>query len=400
MLRGIFTCILLMSVAQAQSLQSIIELTLEQHASLKSIENRLSAVDDAITVSQTFANPELSFGISDIQLNDSFERSLEPMQTTSISFKQKIPYFGKRDAAQAQLEARKNVLNYTLNDAQVKLVEYIKLTAYAIYKTDEQLKINDEVIKTLEQSIELHNTYSTTNDTSHMQMMSAELSITQYKSKKSRLQSMRKGFYAQLSYLASSEVTSVEMEKLHVNRPIALSEYEKNLEQNRGYKIKSAKLNVAKKNIHVNELSSNIDPFVKVGYYYREAYENYVNISFGASLPIYGRETSTTEASRKEALATSFEKADYLAKIQSDLHGIYAQLQDAFTTHSIITKESLPQLEHMFELSEASIKSGANLSQYLTLIEKKLFLEEQRIGAISAYYSAKASIAALIGEQQ
>ncbi len=399
-MRAVFTCIFLISAVQAQSLQSIIEHTLEQHASLKSIEKRLSVLDDAITVSQAFTNPELSFGISDIQLNNPLERSLEPMQTTSISFKQKIPYFGKRDAAQAQLEARKNVLNYTLEDAEVKLVERIKLAAYAIYKTDAQLKINDNVIRALEQSIELHNAYSSVNDTSHMQMMSAELSITQYKSKKSRLQSMRKRLYAQLRYLASSKVTNLELDNLHVNRPVALSEYEKHLEQNRGYKVKSAKLNVANKNIHVNELSSNIDPFVKVGYYYREAYEDYVNISFGAAIPIYGREASVTEASRKEALAVSFEKADYLAKMQSDLHSVYAQLQDAFTTYSIITKESLSQLEHMFELSEASIKSGANLSQYLILIEKKLFLEEQRIGAISAYHSAKASIAALLGERQ
>ncbi len=45
--------------------------------------------------------------MSDIQLRDISNRSLEPMQYTALNVNQKIPYFGKRDAASQKIEAQK-----------------------------------------------------------------------------------------------------------------------------------------------------------------------------------------------------------------------------------------------------------------------------------------------------
>ena len=96
-------------LVSATSLSTLIESAKANHTSLDAIQKRLSAVDNEYEVSRNFTDPELSLSVSDIQLNDATNRSIEPMQYTALNLKQKIPYFGKRDAASKKVDAKKNM---------------------------------------------------------------------------------------------------------------------------------------------------------------------------------------------------------------------------------------------------------------------------------------------------
>jgi len=395
----IFVLLTMVTLLKAEQLDTIITNTLLQHASLKSIEQRINMLDDAMASSQLFTNPELSFGMNDIGLADPLNRSVEPMQTTSLSLKQKIPYFGKRQALHEVLQARQKVLYDSLEAAEVALVEQIKLNAYAIWEHDADLKVVEDLIKTLEQSMELQAVYSRTNETSHMQMMIAELGLSQLKIKKSNLQRSRQALLARLSYLADTEIGTLNLD-LHVQALTPLQRYEEQLYNNRTFHVKQALLAQAKKSVKVAQLTRYSDPVVQVAYHYREAFGDYVNISVGMALPIYGRETHDIQTAQKKVLEASFVETDWRSKIRTQLKEQYAQLQDAYTVQHIIADETLPQIEHMLELADAAIRNGADMSDYLELIERKLALDEQRIGAIARYYSVQAKIGALIGEKK
>ncbi len=380
------------------SLSSLIENAKATHTSLSAIEKRLSAVDNEIEVARNFADPELSLSISDIQFGDPTNRSLEPMQYTALNFKQKIPYFGKRDASSKRVEAKKQKLGFTLQEAKVKLIESIKITAYSIWQVEEQLKITDEYIKLTRQNIELYTAYTTSDTKAHMGIMSAELSLSQLKIKQSKLQGFLDGLYKRVSYLSAMDIKSVEL-SMEVKRPKELIYYLEATPKNSAYKVKEAIVKEAQADIKIKELASNVDPFVQVGYYYREAYEDYVSVNVGFSLPIYGTQSSNEEASRKLSLATKSEVVDFKNSLKSKIGEQYAALQDSYRVYNIIEKESLPQIEHMFDLTNTSIKSGSELFIYIDLIAKKLLLDEQSIQAVGAYYKATASLDALIGEQ-
>ncbi len=399
-MRGIFlTLLTVTTLLKAEQLDAIIANTLLQHASLKSIEQRMNTLDDAMAKAELFNNPEVILGINDLLLTDPLNRSVEPMQTTTLALKQKIPYFGKRQAMHEVLQARKDVIYHSLEAAEVALVKAIKLTAYAIWEHDADLKIIDDLLKTLEQSMELQAVYSRTNETSHMQMMIAELSLSQLKIKKSKLESTRHALLARLSYLADADIATLDLD-LHVTVLTPLQVYEEQLENNRDYHVKKAQLMQAKKEVRIAKLARQSDVTLGVAYHYRAAFDDYVNISMGMTLPIYGRETHDIEASQKKVLEASFVEADWWSQIRAQLQTHYAALQDAYTVEHIITDETLPQIDHMLELADAAIRSGADMTDYLELIERKLALDEQRIGAVVRYYSAQARISALIGEKE
>ncbi len=381
----------------AATLDVIIENALASHNSLQAIQERLYAEDYEISSTRNFANPEVSFAINDIQFDDITDRAREPMQTTSINLKQKFPSFGKRDAATQRSRAQKKFIASTLEEVKVKLVEKFMITAYKIWEVDEELKIISEYIEVTKQNIELNTAYTSTNSNGHMGIMSAELTLSQLKIKKSRYRSLRKALYAKLSYLGAQTIESVELD-LAVYEPKTIEHYLSQLANNRGYVSKNSEVAVAQSNVKVQDLSGNVDPFVKVGYFYRQEFNDYMNVSFGMALPIYGSETDHTEAARKVALSKASASQDYLERLRGEMSGLYAELEDAYAIYLIINDESMPQLEHMFELTSTSVKSGKDLFVYIDLLKQKLALDEQLIKATMRFNMTEASLDAMTGE--
>ncbi|MFA6192928.1 MAG: TolC family protein [Sulfurimonas sp.] len=383
----------------AATLETLIEHAKSNHTSLQAIEQKLSAVDNEYEVSRNFANPELSLSVSDIQLKEPINRQIEPMQYSALNIKQTLPYFGKRDANSNRVSAKKQKISSTLEEAKVKLIEAIKNAAYTIWQVEEEIKITNEYIKLTNQNIDLYTSYSSRDTKSHMGIMSAELSLSQLKIKKSKFESLRDGLYKKISYLSAMDVSSVEF-SMKVEEPKNIAYYLDATNENRSYKVKKAVTEEANADIKVKELASFVDPSVQVGYYRRENFEDYLSVGVAFSLPIYGTEKSQLEASKKLSLSSQSETSDFKNFLNAEVENAYAQLQYSYKTYSIIHNDSLPQLTHMFDLTSSSIENGSDLFVYIELLQKKLALEEQGIEAAASYHKTLASLEAMIGEIQ
>lgn len=383
----------------ATSLSMLIDNAKSTHTSLEAIKQKLSALDDEYDASRNFANPELSLSVSDIQFKDVGNRSIEPMQYSAINIKQKIPYFGKRDAAGNKVNAKKEKLSLSLQEAKVKLVEAIKITAYTIWQTEEEIKITNEYIKLTNQTIDINTAYSNSDTKYNIGIMLAELNLSQLKIKKHKFESMREGLYKKISYLSAMDISSVEM-SMEIHEPKSIAYYQGAMLENSSYKVKEASTAEANADLKVKELASYIDPSIQVGYYRRESFEDYMSVGVSFSLPIYGTEKSKEEASRKMMLSSKSEMNDFKNYLSAEVEDAYAKLQYAYKEYTIINNDSMPQLGHMFDLTSASIENGSDLFVYIELLQKKLVLDEQSIDAVASYYKSMASLEAMIGELQ
>lgn len=381
----------------ATPLATLIENAKNTHISLNAIEQKLSSIDDEYDASRNFTNPELSLSVGDIQFKDPTNRSIEPMQYSSISLKQKIPYFGKRDANSEKITAKKEKLSFSLEEAKVKLIEALKTTAYSIWQIEENIKITKENIKLTDQNIDLYTSYSSSDNRSHMGIMSAELSLSELKIKKIKLESILTGLYKKVSYLSAMDVSSVEL-NMKMDRPKTLQYFQDATNQNSTYKLKEAATKEAAAELKIKELASYVDPSVQVGYYHRESFEDYLSVGIAFSLPIYGTEKSQEEASRKLLLANKSEVSDFQNSLSAEIEEAYARLLYAHKTYTIIQNDSLPKLSHMFDLTSSSIQNGADLFLYIELLQKKLSLDEQSIDAVALYFKTLASLEAMRGE--
>ena len=389
--------LLLVAVSlRAETADTLIDKALSHHDSLKAIEQRIDALDALADKSRHFADPEIALTVNDIQLDAPTDRSIEPMQFSAVNVRQKFPWFGKRDAATSQVEARKAVLFSSLEAAQAELALRIRRSVYTIAEYKAQLAVIGEYLKLAQQKIDLSTAYTTTRGSSHMGIMSAELLRAKIAIRREKLAAALKAEKARLAYLVQAPVAQVEADG-NVEPPLNESVYLDRLEQNRGYRVMLKNEKAAEADVKVSRLSENADPVLVLGYYHRESYEDYVSVTVGATLPIYGSQSDETEAARHEKLAASAAAADYRAKLTGEIKAAYAALEQAYNTYRILSDESIPLAKHMVDLGDADIRSGSDLFAYFDVLERKLGFDEERIAAKADYLRAQAQLKALMG---
>ena len=398
----IFTSVILSlslsaSLLQAESISQLIDYSFKKHPSLLAIQHRLSAMDERIAKSRNWANPELALNVNDIRFDDPTNRGLEPMQYQAVNYKQRFPWFGKIDARENFTRAQKSVIADSYDVSKVKLAEEIRTTAYTILEIKERMRIVRQYEKLTKQNIALYDAYTSTDSMSHSNSMAAELMLSRLHIRSERYKAVLKGQEAKLAYLVQRKNVSVS-DSFRISKPRSLGYYLSNLERNPAFKRTLSQSKVANANRDMKALDVNPDPFVQVGYFNRQEYEDYASVSVGFALPIFGSEKRETEAARKDALAAQSASLDYRYALESEIRVSYAKMKEAYTIYNIIQNDSLPKLQHMFELNEASIESGEDLFTYTSLLEQKLDLDEERTVAKAAYLREKAKLKSLIGE--
>ncbi len=397
-MKTLFLWLSIASFLQAQTLDALISHSMEDHGSLKSIQQRLAALDNEKEISRNFSDPEVSFTINDIQFSNPTDRTIEPMQFSSLNIKQKIPYFGKRDAQTQMVESQKRLLNMSLEDLRTELAKEIRVTAYSIWETEQGILIADSAMDIIKQTISLNEAYYVTSGNTQLALMNAGLSLSEQKIKRNSLLSQRNALYEQLSYLAGEKVENLEL-SLSVQKPKTLLFYQDKIGDSSVLHVKNAELGIQKSDLHIKELSQKIDPYIQAGYYYRQNHPDYAAITVGASLPLYGTQKESEEEAKKLLLAKRFEESDLKEKLSSQVSQLYEKLQNDYANYKILSDESMPQVEHLFDLVATSAKSKDSSLEYLAMLNRKLKLQEDIIKVTAQFYKTQASLLALTGDK-
>ncbi len=391
---------LLVLALHAVSLPELIESARAKHPSLEAIKERIAAADDAMKRAKNFDNPTLGLGINDIRLDEPSNRSLERMQTQSVTLSQKIPWFGKRDAKEAIEKAAKRVLFASLKEAEALLVARIKQSAYRLWETERLIEVTQQTMALTQQNIELFEAYTASGDSgdTHMGIMSAELMKSNLKTALKRLIAQKERILALLGYLSFRDLNEVEV-KLP-DRDTVPSE--KLLSMAKGspvIKREEAKELLESRRLELSRLASDIDPTITLGYFHRSAYEDYLSLGIGFSLPIYGSEKSELQERRALLLAQKSMVADSKKRVAAKVEELLATAEMNREIVDIIEKESIPHISHMFDLIRSDIAAGGDLYRFVDLVERKLRLDAEAISARAKHAMALAEIEAILGEQ-
>lgn len=396
-MRTILSILLLVNLVQAQSISRLVEQSLKKHPSLQTIKHRLTAMDERILKSQKWQNPDLSFTVNNIQFSDLSNRSLEPMQYEALNVTQKFPWFGKLKARKDVEEARKHLLLNSYDAAKVALALQIKITSYTVKELEARIYILRKYIQLAKQNIKLYTDTIATDSMSHAESITAELSLSKIEVRMERYSALLKVQKEKLAYLVQSKVGKID-DRLYISRLPSLKHYLSKMSNNPTYRMKDSKQKIAAANKALVDLEATPDPYVKMGYFHRNDFEDYASVTVGFAVPIYGTETLNSEIARKERLSARSDLLDYRSLLKSEIRSNYARLKEASRIYFIIQEKSLPQLSHMLELSSAAIEKGADLFTYTNILEQKLSLEEESIAVVAEYLRTKAKLKALTGE--
>ena len=385
----LFFTLLLGSTLFGITLDEIITTSLNKSPSLESINARISANKQDIELANQFSNPQLSLTTNTLD-------SDQAMSKTTLLVKQKIPFYSKRNRNQEVAMAEESVLNEKLTKAKVVLVAAIKTEACNIWELQELYKTIDEYISLTKQNIELYEAYATTTDNNHMGIMKAKLSLSDLEINKSMLNAKIYSSFSRLSYLAAFEVDELSIE-LKISQKPELQNLQNSLINNPDLAIRRSEQLKRKAEVAVADVNNYPDINLIGGYNYRENFDDFWSVGFGLTLPIYGSEDLKEQKARSMALFSKSQKSDSEISINSTLKVYFAQMKSSYEIYHIIQDDALPQVEHMFELSNSSISTGADLFKYIDVLVQKLKLEQKSINAVSSYNKAHAKISQLSG---
>lgn len=388
--------LLLAASLSAESVDELIAKGLAHHRSLKAIEQHLSAAEPLFDRSQRLDDPELSLSLSDIQFDDPLNRSIEPMQYTALTLKQRLPWFGKRHAEGVKVRAEEAQRFASLEAAKSALALHIRLRAYTVVELQRRLALIDDYLKLADQKISLSAAYTSTDNARHMAIMSAELVRSEFDVRRAKLVAALDAEKARLDYLVQAPYTTLIC-KEHIAPPPDAEHFLSQIEANRDYRIRRATLQRASAETKIATLADTPDPALSLGYYYRESHPDYVSVSVGATLPLYGGTSDGLEAARRDEMAAQSASEDYRIEVTAQIRAAYAQLRGAWHTYRILTDETLPQTAHMVDLGDAQLRSGSALFAYFGIVERRLDFEERRIIAEADYLRALARLKALTG---
>ena len=294
--------------------------------------------------------------------------------------------------------AKDEVLVLNLESSKARLVYLLKSQAYTIWELERLYNVICDYEELTKHNIDLFESYTSTSDNQHMGIMSAELALSDLRIQKSLLLSKIIASYAQLSYLSAQEITEIDYLTLEIEGIDGRSLLNKGLQNNPELLIKQKELEEKEAHLTSVDLENYPDVSLVAGYSYREKYDNFASFGIGLSLPIYGSEDAKSEEARRKVLQTRALREDTRLAVQAKFEETYEQMKSAYETYHIINDQALPQLDHMFELINASVSAGADLFKYIDILIQKLKLEQKSINAIANYNRAKAKLQALRGE--
>ena len=380
------------SSLQAISLEEIIDTALSKNPSLSVIEAKLQANKQDIEIANKFSNPQIVLSKNSLD-------SSQAMSKSTLTIQQKIPYFSKREKKKNIALAQDDIIQERLRGAKIDLVEHIKEEAYTIWELKKLKSIIDEYIKLTKRNIELYESYTSVSNNQHMGIMKAELSLSDLRVINVSLESKIYSAYSRLSYLAAFKVQNLEID-LEIEDKPKLDKLQKSLFFNSNLALQEKEVLKQLAQVKLANINRYPDFNLIAGYNYRENFDNYFNVGIGITLPIYGSEDAKEEKSRAILLSKKSKKNDTQTAIESQLEVYYSQMSTSYKIYHIINDDALPQISHMFELSNSSISIGSDLFKYIDILFQKLNLEKKSIKAIANYKRAEAKISQLKGEMR
>jgi hypothetical protein len=137
---GLILCVCL-SFGFAEDIDTLIKKAYDNSFSLKAMQKDVQINQDSVKSADSWDNPVLSAGVTDVMFDDISDRSLEPMQTQFITLSQKIPLSNIKSISKTIAEDFTTLSKLQIKDKKAQIASKITLLAYQSAIIDERLKL-------------------------------------------------------------------------------------------------------------------------------------------------------------------------------------------------------------------------------------------------------------------
>ena len=386
-------CCVLFGMSQfvhANSIENILELVKQNNFTLKAKQQEVDTSKIGIQLANTWQNPIVGFGVSDINLDHPNKRDIEAMQTQFVTYSQTIPTNGKLDLKSKIKNNDTNIKELEYKEFQQKLQSQALLYAYSLHFENQNLKIINKYLKNLEDQKELMNLLYENGKLNQSKLVSID--IKQYKQKllKQKILYNISKFKTSLVNLTYTNIDTVEISNKQINDTIDTDFV---LENHPLVAIEKEKIAQQKQQIELEKRKKISDVKLTLGYYQRENYDDYLSFNVAIPLSIQGIENlkiqkSTIEKATKEQRLRALQQ-----QIKTTIDDIKQKVFLSKQNFEMIENKMIPLNEtleqsHKIHLSTNTMQSIKIYESTNGKYELMLLANEQKMN----YFTALAQI--------
>lgn len=356
--------LLTISSMQGKTIDDVVENTFKKNHNIKALESSINVALEELNLSTKWANPILSYGLSDIQFDDIKARDKEPMQGQFIGISQVIPTGNKIDIKKKIAKNKYEISKYEMEDKKLQLKSKIYEFIFNIKVYKEKLELLEKYKSNTKKLEELLKELYKYNKANQVQILKTQIKYNELNLKIQDLKTMLNTLKYKLEQITYSKYSNIKFQYKIKNLSL-IGDVKKHpkllsiLEESKMFEGISTLEKERKKS----------DVKVNLAYIQRHSkYEDYVNISVSVPLPILGIEDLKSRKAKFKAMEVNYKYSDMLLVFENKLEILQQNINDSQTSYNIIKKEILPKYEQLQRLIENYI----SLSSFKNIDSKEL----------------------------
>ncbi|MCH9814605.1 MAG: TolC family protein [Epsilonproteobacteria bacterium] len=373
----------LLSFGLAEDIDALIQKAYTHSYTLKAMQTRVEISDESVKNSDSWDNPVLSAGLTDLQLDDISDRSLEPMQTQFISLSQVVPLRGKKQIAKAISEDQALLAKLRIEDQKAVIASQITRFAFEHVINQEQVKLIGKNRYNLIKIKKLFSAYQVPEE----RRLMVDLKLLTLENRLEDLAYQQMRIKADIEKLTIVPVEDIEA-SLHfpTSFDVQISAHPriKLLAQEIKQLQKRSDLAVAKK-----------IPNLKVsgGYYQRDARDDYLNLSFSMPLPVRGIEKVEMSKAKLAILEANARLDAMKQRFEKEVAILQHRMKTSAKNYQSYTKRLVPKQKKITKLIETKNRiATADLSDVMESLNQTILLQSTALQELGRYFKAYAKM--------
>lgn len=329
---------LTISLLSAVTIDELVKSTHENNYDLKSIEKSIKRTEQQIKLSKNWQNPMLSFGLTDLWVNDIKARDKEAMQATFIGISQVIPTGSKLDIQEKIAKKDKNIQAQTLEDKKLELESKIYEYVYTILILEEKYKLLNSYEENIKKLESLYNSLYKYQKVTQNEILNSQISSLDISLQKQTLKSMIDNSYLKLEQITYLNIDKID-EKINIKK---VEKIEIN-EEHPQFKILEENAKKSKDRAAFERAKKIPDVQLSVAYFQRDdKFNDYLNVSVSFPLAIY----NTEDTARLQANINANETNDKLAQLKHNysfqIELLKNSLNTSYNNYYLIGQKIIP----------------------------------------------------------
>lgn len=372
MMKTLYTLLLLSLSLQAQTLQEVIDYSLQNNYQLQILQEESEIVDRQADIESTWDDPILKIGINDIQADHPLSRNVEAMQNQYVSMSQKIPLSNRLELSSEMEKEKQNVIEEKKEILRVNIAFGVKKAFIEAKNAEDNLIVLEEYISFLQTPLSLIKSLSAIEKNSVEKYIKTQLLQEKYKLQrenwlqrieiaKERIELIGNlkvdGFSDEVG-LKSYYLQSIDelLSKLEIQSP--------ELKMVQGLK------DVAYKGIDLAKAKEQADIIVSGGYYQRFDRNDFVSFSVGMPLFIHDKQKNRRVQAMKRANIQELTYSKTKVQLEQGLKITFHEIKALYSELEILQSSS-HKIDELIANAKRELSVGGSLVHYYELFTQR-----------------------------